>query len=148
MPTECRTQPLSGTLWLARATSSGLYAAARLNVAGLILAALNLCLAVVEARAGVAYSTLGAASLLGTAQLYLLVRIEIDRRLFDALAIAHDADDLAALDYALTTLGWAGPKRNVHSLKARSCGAIRFLPSAGAMAGLQLTTVSLSILLG
>jgi hypothetical protein len=140
--------PPNGPAWLARATASGLCAAARLNVAGLILAVVNFHLAVRTAPAGIVYPVLGAASLLGATQLYLLVRIEIDRRLFDALAMTPDADDLAALDYALTILGWARRQRNDRSLSSRSCGAIRFLQSAGALAGLQLLTVWLLILLG
>jgi hypothetical protein len=148
MPADYPVQPpLRGAVWLARATASGLCAAARLNVAGLILAVLNLHVAAATAPGGIVYPALGAASLLGATQLYLLVRIEIDRRLFDALAMAPDAGDLAALDFALTILGWASQARNNRSLEARSCGAIRFMQSAGALAGLQLVTTWLFILL-
>lgn len=149
MPADYPAQPPpSGAVWLARAAASGLCAAARLNVAGLILALLNLHTAIATAPTGIVYPALRAASLLGGAQLYLLVRIEIDRRLFDALALAPDAADLAALDHALTNLGWASQRRNGRSLKERSCSAIRFLQSAGALAGLQLLTTWLFVLLG
>lgn len=74
MPADCPTQSSPrGAVWLAGATSSGL-CAARLNVARLILAALNLDLAVAAAPAGVTHRGLGAASLLGATQFHLLVR--------------------------------------------------------------------------
>lgn len=139
--------PPRGAVWLARATAGGLFAAGRLNVAGLVLAVLNLHLVVATAPTGIVYPVLAAASLLGATQLYLMVRIEIDRRLFEALAVAPDAADLAALDYALTTLGWGSQQNTGRSLKARSCGPIRFLQSAGTLAVLQLLTSWLFILL-
>lgn len=148
MSTDYLQPPPNGTFWLTRATAGSLCAAARLNVAGLILAALNLHVAVETGPNNSGYATPMAASLLGAAQLYLLVRIEIDRRLFDVLGAAPDAGDLAALDYALTVLGWNHHKRNNCSLQARSCGAIRFLPLAGAMAGFQLLTLWLFLLMG
>lgn len=137
----------SEATWLARATASGLCAAAKLNIAGLILALLNLHYAI-KTTTGTVYPALGAASLLGVSQLYLMVRIEIDRRLFDALAIAPDAGNLAALDYALTVFGWVSQQQNCRSLQQRSRSAIRFLQSAGALSGLQLLTVWLFVLPG
>jgi hypothetical protein len=84
---------------------------------------------------------------LATIQLYLLVRIEIDRQLFDALATASDPDDLAALDDALAVLGWSSPTQASRSLKARSLGAIRFVRLAGALTALQMLAAGLSLFL-
>lgn len=134
--------------WLARATASGLHAAMRLNVAGLLLAALNLHFALTAVLSPVGYFASGAASLLAAIQLYLLVRIEIDTLLFDSLAMHPNRDHLAALDNALTTLGWASQQSSGRSLESRSRATTRFLPFAGALAGLQLVTTWVFIVMG
>jgi hypothetical protein len=149
MPAEDAGKVSQGaSTWLARATGSGLRAASHLNMAGLILAALlfqrTRLLTDVEPMS----IALGAATiLLAAIQLYLLVRIEIDRQLFDALATASGPDDLAALDDALGVLAWSSPKQASRSLKARSLGAIRFVRLAGAMTALQLLAAGLSLFL-
>jgi hypothetical protein len=141
--------PPGGASWLARATASGLRAASRLNVAGLILAVLNIHLAVARESSRLGYPALGAAALLfGAIQLYLMVRIEIDRPLFDALAQDAGPAGLAALDYALSALGWGKQDRCGRSLEMRSRGAIRFLQFTGALAALQLLTAALLLLPG
>jgi hypothetical protein len=139
MRTEQETMAADGhNVWLARATAGALGAASRLNWAGLALGLANLVLAGVT-PSGLAYRLAGvAAVLLWAAQLWVLVRIEIDRRLFEALAQSCSAEDLDAIDNALATLGWGSAERAGRPLAARSAGALRFLRQAGALAAMQL----------
>lgn len=128
----------SETCWLAHAAAAALRAAARLNLAGLVLALVNLLLAGVMAPAGNQWLAPGAvAALLGAAQLWLLVRVEIDRALFDALSHACTEDDLDALDAALVALGWVAQERTGRAMADRARGASRFLTIAGGLAALQ-----------
>jgi hypothetical protein len=140
MRTEQETMAADGhNVWLARATAVALGAASRLNWAGLALGLANLVLAGVMTPTGLAYRLASvAAVLLWAAQLWVLVRIEIDRHLFDALAQSCSAEDLDAVDHALATLGWGSAERTGRPLAARSGGALRFLRQAGALAALQL----------
>ncbi|GJG98646.1 hypothetical protein [Cupriavidus pauculus] len=124
--------------WLAHATAASLRAAARLNMAGLVLALVNACLAGIMARNGSAWLLAGAgAALAGAVQLWLLVRVEIDRKLFDALSGACTARDLAGLDAALVALGWVPQARTGRAMVDRARGAGRFLAIAGALMALQ-----------
>lgn len=60
--------------------------------------------------------------------LYLAVRLEIDRGLFQRLADARDVngDDLAALDRALVELGWK-EEGATRPLAARVAGTLRLM---------------------
>ncbi len=147
-PTVTDPHDPSAQAWLARAAVGILRAAAFLNGAGLVLAIVNLLLAGVMAPAAFVYLALGlAAGLVGAAQLWLLVRIEIDRPLFRALAQACNAADLAALDDALAALGWGSPERPGRPLAQRVRGARRFLTWAAALALLQWLSALLLLLL-
>ncbi len=124
--------------WLAHAASASLRAAARLNLAGLVLALVNACLAGIMAPTGNIWLLAGgAAALIGAAQLWLLVRVEIDRKLFDALSTACTEADLAALDGALISLGWMPQERAGRAMADRVRGASRFLVIGGALIALQ-----------
>jgi hypothetical protein len=134
--------------WLARITAGAMHAAARLNGAGLVLAMANLLLAGLFAPAALVYLVLGlVVAIMGAAQLWLLVRIELDRRLFEALAVAADTAELGALDQALSALGWQAPGRAGRSLAERSRATLRFLKFAGALAATQLLLALLLLLL-
>ncbi|PLQ00372.1 hypothetical protein [Cupriavidus pauculus] len=127
-----------GTGWLAHATAASLRAAARLNLAGLVLALVNTGLAGIMAPAGKVWLVIGiVGALAGAVQLWLLVRIEIDRRLFDVLSTASTSDELAALDTALISLGWMPHERAGRAMPERARGAGRFLVIAGALVALQ-----------
>jgi len=124
--------------WLAHAVSGALRAAARLNLAGLVLALANLLLAGIMSPAGWQWLLVGGmAALVGAAQLWLMVRVEIDRTLFGALATAASADDLRALDAALVALAWVPPARAGRALSERARGAARFVHLAAGAAALQ-----------
>ncbi|WP_420995331.1 hypothetical protein ACKI2N_028185 [Cupriavidus sp. 30B13] len=147
--------------WVALAAVGGLDAAARLTWAGLVLALINVLLAGTLSPAGTVYLVLGiVAALAGALQLWLLVRVTIDRPLFAALAAAEPAPGapLEALDHALRQLGWLrGEKRGEkpdekqakagRSLVQRARGALRFLHWAAALAALQLLAALLLLLL-
>ncbi|WER48252.1 hypothetical protein CupriaWKF_26015 [Cupriavidus sp. WKF15] len=149
MVTEADPRPASGSeAWVARITAAAMHAASRLNGAGLVLAMANLLLAGLFAPAALVYLVLGlVAALIGVAQLWLLVRIELDRRLFEALAVAADAADLDALDQGLAALGWQAPGRAGRSLAERSRATLRFLKFAGALTAAQLLLALLLLLL-
>lgn len=124
--------------WLARATAASLRAAARLNLAGLVLALVNACLAGIMAATGNVWLMAGAAAaLVAGGQLWLLVRVEIDRKLFEALSMAAGDADLAGLDAALVAMGWMPPDRAGRAMRDRARGAGRFLPIAGVLVALQ-----------
>ncbi|MDF3832560.1 hypothetical protein P3W85_06310 [Cupriavidus basilensis] len=138
--------------WVAQAAVGGLDAAARLVWAGLALALVNLLLAGTLSPAGRVYLVLGiVAAALGAVQLWLLIRVAIDRRLFGALAeasaLAGMAASLASLDQALAGLGWGRPVAGGRSLARRARGALRFLHWAAALAALQLLAALLLLLL-
>ncbi|WP_137925911.1 hypothetical protein [Cupriavidus sp. 2SB] len=132
--------------WLAHATAGALRAAARLNIAALVLALLNVTLAGIMASAGVFWQVAGGmAALVAAVQLWLLVRVEIDRTLFKALASTHAAE-LADLDAALTTLGWMPVARAGRPMADRARGATRFLKIAAALMAVQWL-IAIAILL-
>ncbi|GLC91510.1 hypothetical protein Tamer19_09180 [Cupriavidus sp. TA19] len=134
----------SGTTdaWIAHAVTGALSGAFWIGVAGLAFA-----LASAWLSASPALSALPL--LVALAQLWLLLRVAIDRRLFDALAASADRDgqaDLAGLDGALTGLGWITPDRAGRPLRERARGAMRLVRASALLAALQLC-LSLLILL-
>lgn len=146
---------LAAQRWVAQAAVGGLEGAAWLIWAGLVLALINVLLAGTLSPAGQVYLILGiVAALLGALQLWLLVRVAIDRRLFGALADpsqqgehADMAAMLGAMDQALVRLGWARPEAGGRSLAQRARGALRWLHWAAALAALQLLVALLILLL-
>jgi len=86
----------------------------------------------------------------GIAALWYAVRIEIDRRLFGALARAAScdasvADGLAALDRALVELGWIDAGKAGRALDDRVRGAVRLCRAAVLVAIVQWIVVGLAI---
>ncbi|KVF20644.1 MULTISPECIES: hypothetical protein [Burkholderia] len=86
----------------------------------------------------------------GIAALWVAVRIEIDRRLFAALAraAAGDAsvdDALAALDRALADLGWIDASKAGRALDARVRGAVGLCRAGVLVAIVQWLVVGLAI---
>lgn len=149
MPIEVDPHPHPASdAWIARIAAGAMHAAARLNGAGLVLAMINLLLAGYFAPASLVYLILGlVVAVVGAIELWLLVRVELDRRLFDALAVSADAAELDALDQALSVLGWLAPGRGGRSLAERSRAALRFLKFAGALTSAQLVLALLLLLL-
>ncbi|PHP89882.1 hypothetical protein CFB52_006780 [Burkholderia sp. AU18528] len=86
----------------------------------------------------------------GIAALWYAVRIEIDRRLFAALARAAQGDGavddgLAALDRALADLGWIDAAKAGRTLDARVRGAVGLCRAAVLVAIAQWLVVGLAI---
>ncbi|NTZ87205.1 hypothetical protein FCJ61_30520 [Burkholderia metallica] len=86
----------------------------------------------------------------GIAALWYAVRIEIDRRLFAALARAVDGDGsvddgLAALDRALADLGWIDAAKAGRTLDARVRGAVGLCRAAVLVAVVQWLVVGIVI---
>ncbi|WP_322088634.1 hypothetical protein [Burkholderia sp. BCC1999] len=85
----------------------------------------------------------------GIAALWYAVRIEIDRRLFAALArAAGDGsvdDGLAALDRALADLGWIDAAKAGRALDARVRGAVGLCRAGVLIAIVQWLAVGLAI---
>lgn len=72
--------------------------------------------------------------------LYLGVRLELDRALFQRLAEVQDAngDALAALDRGLAELGWKLEEGNLRPLSDRVRGVFRLVARLGGVVGVQL----------
>ncbi|MBP0714455.1 hypothetical protein ABXK61_14165 [Burkholderia sola] len=86
----------------------------------------------------------------GIAALWYAVRIEIDRRLFAALARAADGDGavddgLVALDRALADLGWIDATKVGRTLDARVRGAVGLCRAAVLVAVVQWLVVGIAI---
>lgn len=75
--------------------------------------------------------------------LYLGLRLEIDRGLFQRLADAQDAngDDLAALDRALEELGWKKGEAPPRPLAERVAGTVKLMRTMGGILGVQLVLI-------
>ncbi|MBP0630899.1 MULTISPECIES: hypothetical protein [unclassified Cupriavidus] len=135
----------SSEAWIAHAVTGALSGALWIGVVGLAFA-----LASVWMSASPALSALPL--LVALAQLWLLLRVAIDRRLFDALAASADPNvqtgqaDLAGLDGALTGLGWIASERTGRPLPERARGAMRLVRASLVLAAVQLC-LSLLILL-
>ncbi|MCS6474359.1 hypothetical protein NX871_31385 [Burkholderia thailandensis] len=89
----------------------------------------------------------------GVAALWYAVRIEIDRRLFAALARTVSGggsidDGLAALDCALADLGWIDEGKAGRALDARVRGAIGLCRAGVLVAIVQWIVVGLAIAVG
>ncbi|CAG2288092.1 membrane protein [Burkholderia sola] len=86
----------------------------------------------------------------GIAALWYAVRVEIDRRLFAALARAVDGDGsvdagLEALDRALADLGWIDTTKAGRTLDARVRGAVGLCRAAVLVAVVQWLVVGIAI---
>ncbi|WP_455282146.1 hypothetical protein [Cupriavidus necator] len=133
--------------WIAHAVAGALSGAVWIGLAGLAFALARISL-MMTAQAPRALAV--APLLLALAQLWLLLRVAIDRRLFDALAEAaghYGSPDLAALDTALIELGWLTPQRAGRPLPERARGAMRLVRASAALAAAQLAFTVLTLIL-
>lgn len=131
--------------WIAHAVTGALAGAAWIGAAGLAFAMLAAGLG-----AGTAMSRWPAALalLLALPQLWLLLRVAIDQRLFGALATgAQGQSDLSGLDAALLELGWMPAARAARPLPERARGALRLVRASAALTVCQLLLALLSLIL-
>ncbi|AMR78786.1 hypothetical protein [Cupriavidus nantongensis] len=131
--------------WIAHAVTGALAGAAWIGAAGLAFAMLAAGLG-----AGTAMSRWPAALalLLALPQLWLLLRVAIDRRLFGALATgAQGQSDLSGLDAALLELGWMPAARAARPLPERARGALRLVRASAVLTVCQLLLALLSLIL-
>lgn len=131
--------------WIAHAVTGALAGAAWLGAAGLAFAMLA---AVLGAGAASARWPAALALLLALPQLWLLLRVAIDHRLFGALAAgAPDQPELTRLDAALLELGWMPAARAARPLPERARGALRLVRASAALTVCQLLLALLSLIL-
>ncbi|NSX14162.1 hypothetical protein HTY52_08775 [Cupriavidus taiwanensis] len=131
--------------WIAHAVTGALSGAMWIGAAGLAFAMLAAWLG-----AGSASLRLPAALalLLALPQLWLLLRVAIDHRLFGALATGVPGQaDLAGLDAALLQLGWMPAARAARPLPERARGALRLVRASAALTVCQLLLALLSLIL-
>jgi hypothetical protein len=123
-------------IWIAR-TASALCVASRWVSGG------SIALALLAALAAWSHATDGATSraalalvvVAGAAQAYLAVRIEFDRRIFDAL---RPGETLEGFDAALGELGWLGARSAGKPVVGRASGLARLVRRAGWLFGAQV----------
>lgn len=130
--------------WIAHAVTGALAGAAWIGAAGLAFAM------AAGLGAGTAMSRWPAALalLLALPQLWLLLRVAIDQRLFGALATgAQGQSDLSGLDAALLELGWMPAARAARPLPERARGALRLVRASAALTVCQLLLALLSLIL-
>ena len=131
--------------WIAHAMTGALAGAAWIGAAGLAFAMLAAWLG-----AGTAISRWPAALalLLALPQLWLLLRVAIDQRLFGALAAgAPRQPELARLDAALLELGWMPARRAERPMTERARGAMRLVRASAVLTVCQLLLALLSLIL-
>lgn len=131
--------------WIAHAVTGALAGAAWLGAAGLAFAMLAAGLGAVTASSRWPAAL---ALLLALPQLWLLLRVAIDHRLFSALAAgASDQPGLARLDAALRELGWMPAARAARPLPERARGALRLVRASAVLTVCQLLLALLSLIL-
>ncbi|SOZ35072.1 hypothetical protein [Cupriavidus neocaledonicus] len=131
--------------WIAHAVTGALSGAAWIGAAGLAFAMLA---AWPGADTAMSRWPAALALLLALPQLWLLLRVAIDQRLFAALAAgAPDQPGLARLDAALLELGWMPAARAARPLAERARGALRLVRASAALTVCQLLLALLSLML-
>ncbi len=131
--------------WIAHAVTGALSGAVWIGAAGLAFAVATAWLGAATPMS----RWLAAASLLlALPQLWLLLRVAIDRRLFHALATGRQGQpDLAGLDTALLGLGWMPAQRAGRPLSSRARGALRLVRASAVLTVCQLALALLSLIL-
>jgi hypothetical protein len=133
--------------WIAR-TTAALCAASRWMIAAAlaltVLAAARLLLG--PPGNPLTRLALAAVLALGAPQLYLAVRIELDRRLFERLAEGAGVESrgLAQLDGALEALHMQGAEKSGRSLPDRAQGALSLVRRLGGLTAGQLALLILA----
>lgn len=131
--------------WIAQAVTGALAGAAWIGAAGLAFAMLAAWLG---AGAAISRWPAALALLLALPQLWLLLRVAIDLRLFAALASGVPGQpDLTGLDAALLELGWLPAARAARPLTERARGALRLVRASTALTVCQLLLTLLSLIL-
>ena len=131
--------------WIAHAVTGALSGAVWIGGAGLAFAVATAWLGVATP---VPRALAAASLLLALPQLWLLLRVAIDRRLFDALATAQQGQpDLAGLDGALLELGGMPAQRAGRPLPDRARGALRLVRASAALTVCQLALALLTLIL-
>ncbi|SOY44791.1 hypothetical protein [Cupriavidus taiwanensis] len=139
--------------WIAHAVTGALSGAMWIGAAGLAFAILAAWLG---AGSAVARWVAALALLLALPQLWLLLRVAIDHRLFAALAsgaqgqadlAAGLAADLRQLDAALLELGWMPAARAARPLPERARGALRLVRASAVLTVCQLLLALLTLIL-
>ncbi|MCO4862299.1 hypothetical protein MKD38_11490 [Cupriavidus sp. WGlv3] len=131
--------------WIVHAVTGALAGAAWIGAAGLAFAMLAAWLG---ADTAISRWPAALALLLALPQLWLLLRVAIDQRLFGALAAgAPDQPELARLDAALLELGWMPAARAARPLPQRARGALRLVRASAVLTVCQLLLALLSLIL-
>ncbi|PVY80794.1 hypothetical protein C7414_102108 [Cupriavidus alkaliphilus] len=131
--------------WIAHAVTGALAGAAWIGAAGL---AFGMLAAWLGAGNAISRWPAALALLLALPQLWLLLRVAIDHRLFGALAAgASDQPGLARLDAALLELGWMPAGRAARPLTERARGALRLVRASAVLTVCQLLLALLSLIL-
>lgn len=135
--------------WIAHAVTGALSGAMWIGAAGLAFAILAAWLG---AGSAVARWVAALALLLALPQLWLLLRVAIDHRLFAALASGAQgqaglAADLRQLDAALLELGWMPAARAARPLPERARGALRLVRASAVLTVCQLLLALLTLIL-
>ncbi|SPA16091.1 conserved membrane hypothetical protein [Cupriavidus taiwanensis] len=131
--------------WIAHAVTGALGGAAWIGAAGLAFAMLA---AGLGAATAMSRWPAALALLLALPQLWLLLRVAIDQRLFGALAACSpDQPELARLDAALLELGWMPAGRAARPLTERARGALRLVRASAVLTVCQLLLALLSLIL-
>ena len=126
----------AGGNWTARITSALCGASRWLSAASLVLVLCAFAIAASGARAGAfALAALGLVVALGAVQIYLAVRIEFDRAIFEEAA--GRADGFAGFDEARQRLGWTRGAAGDRPPQARAAGLGALVKWSGWLLGAQ-----------
>jgi hypothetical protein len=121
--------------------ASALCAASRwLSAASLVLMLFAFNIAAIEPRAGAhALAVFAFVVVLGLAQIYLAVRIEFDRVIFEVAT--GRPDGFAGFDGALAKLGWKRSSDSERSPAQRAVGLMSLVKWSGWLLGIQFALV-------
>ena len=126
----------AGGNWTARITSALCGASRWLSAASLVLVLCAFAIAASGARAGAfALAALGLVVALGAVQIYLAVRIEFDRAIFEEAA--GRAGGFAGFDEARHRLGWTRGAAGDRPPEARAAGLGALVKWSGWLLGAQ-----------
>jgi hypothetical protein len=126
----------AGGNWTARISSALCRASRWLSAASLVLVLCAFAIAASGARAGAfALAALGLVVALGAVQIYLAVRIEFDRAIFEEAA--GRADGFAGFDEARHRLGWTRGAAGDRPPQARAAGLGALVKWSGWLLGAQ-----------
>jgi len=124
------------TNWTARIASALCAASRWLSAGSLVLTLCAFAIAATVSRAGgFALAALALVVALGAVQIYLAVRIEFDRAIFEAAA--GQPDGFTGFDEALQKLGWNRRASGGRPPGARAAGLATLVKWSGRLLGVQ-----------